>query len=218
MRLNLIVSQWLRKTLVEAVADGKSGGNRPQSEFLDFLRFFRSWISNPLRVAGVAPSSDSLARLITSEISALDAPVLELGPGTGVFTRALLARGVPETELTLLEFGNDFLPGLNRRFPQARIVQMDAALIAEADLFADEAAGAVISGLPLLSMSPRKQEAILAGAFEVLRPGGAFYQFTYGPRCPVPRVILDRLGLDAERLGKTVRNLPPAAVYCITRR
>lgn len=217
MRLNLIVSQWLRKALVEAVADGKSGGNRPQSEFLDFLRFFRSWISNPLRVAAVAPSSDSLARLITSEISALDAPVLELGPGTGVFTRALLARGVPETELTLLEFGSDFLPGLNRRFPQARIVQMDAALIAEADLFADEAAGAVISGLPLLSMSPRKQEAILAGAFEVLRPGGAFYQFTYGPRCPVPRVILDRLGLDAERLGKTVRNLPPAAVYRITR-
>lgn len=191
---------------------------RADAAFSDFVHFFRSWISNPLRVASVTPSGESLARLITQEIAPLDGPVIELGPGTGVFTRALLARGVAESDLTLIEYGPEFMAGLQRRFPQARALQMDAAKLAHADLFDGEPVGAVISGLPLLSMSPRKVTAILAGAFSYMRPGAAFYQFTYGPRCPVPRPILDRLGLKAVHIGHTVRNLPPAAVYRISRR
>ncbi|KAB1125022.1 class I SAM-dependent methyltransferase [Neorhizobium galegae] len=186
--------------------------------FSDFLHFFRSWISNPLRVAAVAPSGDSLARLMTQEIAPLDGPVIELGPGTGVFTRALLARGVAQSDLTLIEYGPEFVPGLQRRFPEARVLQMDAAKLAHEDIFEGEPVGAVISGLPLLSMSPRKITSILGGAFTYIRPGGSFYQFTYGPRCPVPRPILDRLGLKAVHIGHTVRNLPPAAVYRISRR
>ncbi|WP_117192620.1 class I SAM-dependent methyltransferase [Rhizobium terrae] len=189
-----------------------------EAAFSDFLHFFRSWMSNPLRVASVAPSGESLAKLMTQEIAALDGPVIELGPGTGVFTRALLARGVAESDLTLIEYGPEFVPGLQRRFPQARVLQMDAAKLVQNELFDGEPVGAVVSGLPLLSMSPRKVTAILGGAFAYMRPGGAFYQFTYGPRCPVPRPILDRLGLKAVHIGHTVRNLPPAAVYRISRR
>jgi phospholipid N-methyltransferase len=184
----------------------------------DFLHFFRSWMNNPLRVAAIAPSGDSLARIMTMEIAALDGPIIELGPGTGVFTRALLARGVSETDLTLIEYGPEFMGALQSRFPAARILQMDAAHLAQADIFEGEPVGAVVSGLPLLSMSPRKIASILSGAFIYMRPGGAFYQFTYGPRCPVPRPILDRLGLKATRIGGTVRNLPPASVYRISRR
>ncbi|ARM86841.1 ribosomal RNA methyltransferase protein [Rhizobium sp. CIAT894] len=184
----------------------------------DFLHFFRSWISNPLRVAAIAPSGDSLARIMTSEIAALDGPIIELGPGTGVFTRALLARGVSEADLTLIEYGPEFITALQGRFPSARVLQMDAAQLAEAGIFEGEPVGAVVSGLPLLSMSPAKIAAIVAGAFAYMRPGGAVYQFTYGPRCPVPRPILDRLGLEAVRIGGTVRNLPPASVYRISRR
>ncbi|MGO7961755.1 SAM-dependent methyltransferase, partial [Rhizobium leguminosarum] len=54
--------------------------------------------------------------------------------------------------------------------------------------------------------------------FSNLRPHGAFYQFTYGPQCPVPVEILDSLGLVAKRIGWTLRNIPPAAVYRISRR
>ncbi|NEJ25662.1 methyltransferase domain-containing protein [Rhizobium leguminosarum] len=183
----------------------------------DFLHFFRSWISNPLRVAAIAPSGDSLARIMTSEIAALDGPIIELGPGTGVFTRALLARGVSEADLTLIEYGPEFINSLQARFPTARVLQMDAAHLAIADIFEGEPVGAVVSGLPLLSMSPSKIASIMAGAFAYMRPGGAVYQFTYGPRCPVPRPILDRLGLKAVRIGGTVRNLPPASVYRISR-
>ncbi len=95
---------------------------------------------------------------------------------------------------------------------------MDAGHLVHVGIFQGEPVGAVVSGLPLLSMSPRKITAILAGAFTYMRPGGAFYQFTYGPRCPVPRPILDRMGLKATHIGGTMRNLPPAAVYKISRR
>jgi len=77
---------------------------------------------------------------------------------------------------------------------------------------------AVISGLPLLSMPTRKIMFILEGAFSHLKEGGAFYQFTYGPRCPVARPILERLGLRATLIGRAMLNIPPASVYRITRR
>ncbi|MFT4183521.1 MAG: methyltransferase domain-containing protein [Rhizobium sp.] len=183
----------------------------------DFVQFFRSWVSDPMRVAAIAPSGERLARLMTQEIEPVGGPVLELGPGTGVFTRALLTRGIAESDLTLIEFGEEFAVQLRGRFPQARVVRMDAAELAECGLFADAPFGAVVSGLPLLSMPPEKVAAIVGGAFATLRPDGAFYQFTYGPRCPVPRSILNRLGLKATRIGGTVRNIPPAGVYRISR-
>ena len=184
----------------------------------DHVRFFRSWVASPLRTAAVAPSSDSLARLMTQEITAATGPVLELGPGTGVFTRALLGRGVAESDLTLVEYGSDFARLLDFRFGRARVLWMDASQLSRHTLYPDAVVGAVVSGLPLLSMPPRKVYAILAGAFGYIRPSGAFYEFTYGPRCPVPRAILDRLGLKATRIGGTIRNIPPAAVYRISRR
>lgn len=184
----------------------------------DLIPFFRAWISNPLRVAAVAPSGNALADLITREISSDTGPVLELGPGMGAFTRALLARGVSETDLTLIEYGSDFVRLLSVRFPSARVLWMDASWLAREKIFEGAPLGAVVSGLPLLAMPPRKVMAILAGAFAHLRPGGAFYQFTYGPRCPVPRPLLDRLGLKATRIGRALVNVPPAAVYRISRR
>lgn len=192
--------------------------NATTNECADLFRFFWSWTSDPMRVAAIAPSGESLARVMTREICPSNGPVLELGAGTGVFTRALLDQGVRESDLTLVEYGSDFMRMLQLRFPQARVLWMDASQLGQYKLFPEANVGAVVSGLPLLSMSPRKVMSILNGAFGYLRPAGAFYQFTYGPRCPVPRPILDRLGLKATRIGGTVRNLPPAAVYRITRR
>jgi phosphatidylethanolamine/phosphatidyl-N-methylethanolamine N-methyltransferase len=177
-----------------------------------------SWLANPERVAAITPSSRSLADGITAEISPATSPVIELGPGTGVFTRVLLERGVPEDQLALIEYGSDFARDLNYRFPQATVLWMDAAALGSVRLFGGAPAGAVVSGLPLLAMSPRKTMAVLSGAFGHLRQGGAFYQFTYGPRCPVPRRILDRLGLRAKRISGAWANVPPATVYKLTRR
>ena len=183
----------------------------------DSLRFLRSWASDPLRVAAIAPSGVRLAELITREITPDHGPVLELGAGTGVFTRALLARGLAEDQLTLVEMGPDFAALLRMRFPQARVLQRDAARLSASVLFPQDRAGAVVSGLGLLSMKPRTVLAILKTAFACLRPDGSLYQFTYGPCCPVPPAILTRLGLQARRIGGTWANLPPASVYRISR-
>jgi phospholipid N-methyltransferase len=144
--------------------------------------------------------------------------VIELGAGTGVFTRAIIARGIPEEQLALVEMGSDFVRLLQARFPVAKIVRIDATRLKEIEPFGGIRAGAVVSGLPLLSMKPRKVMAILDGAFRHLRSDGSLYQFTYGPRCPIPRVLLDRLGLKAIRIGGVFANFPPAAVYRIRRR
>lgn len=182
---------------------------------MDGCHFFREWLRDPLRVASITPSGKALADLIVREIGPETGRVIELGPGTGVFTRALLRRGVAEEDILLVEMGTEFAALLQQRFPKAKIACTDAARIAR---FCPEPAGAAISGLPLLSMRPEKVYAILAGTFARLGEGGAFYQFTYGLRCPVPRVVLERLGLSAVRVGGTLRNVPPAFVYRISRK
>jgi phospholipid N-methyltransferase len=184
----------------------------------DVLFFLRAWTSDPRRVAAIAPSGAALAKLITREITPECGSVLELGPGTGVFTRALLARGMRAEDLTLIEKGAGFTELLRARFPKARVLQMDATRLDRHHLFDGAPVGAVVSGLPLLSMRPRQVLAILSGAFGVLRQGGAFYQFTYGPGCPIPKRFLDRLDLEATCVGRAYLNIPPAAVYRIVKR
>jgi len=182
------------------------------------VAFARSWVSNPLRVGAISPSSRRLARLITSEVTTASAPVLELGPGTGVFTRALLGRGLREDQLILVESDPRFARLLERDYPDAWVVPLDAARLKQVNIVDGEPVGAVVSGLPLLSMSMRDRIAILKFAFRHLRPGGSYYQFTYGLRCPVPRPVLERMGLKAARMGSTWLNAPPATVYRIRKR
>ncbi len=184
----------------------------------DILPFFRAWVRNPWQVAAVAPSGPAVSSLMAQEITAETGPVLELGPGTGVFTRALLGRGVKQQDLTLIECGSEFIPLLQSRFPGARVLWMDAAWLRRERVFEGAPVGAVVSGLGLLTMPHEKVTVILDGAFGYLQPGGAFYQITYGPRCPVADAILDRLDLHASCIGQTFRNLPPASVYRISRR
>lgn len=88
-------------------------------------RFLLAWLRAPLRIASITPSAPRLAGLMTKEISALTGPVLELGPGTGVFTAALLERGIAERDLTLVEYERDFATLLQDRFPDARVLQLD---------------------------------------------------------------------------------------------
>jgi len=186
----------------------------------DILNFWRAWLRAPRSIGALAPSGSSLTRLMTSHVDHCDGPVIELGPGTGVFTRALLARGLPTHRLALVETDPVFAQTLTLRYPGARVLSMDAAQLgATLPLFGDERASAVISGLPLLSMPAGQVAAIIRGVFEQqLHADGAFYQFTYGPRCPLPRQLLEQLDLKAVCIGSALFNLPPASVYRIDRR
>ena len=186
-------------------------------DMAETLGFFRAWLKAPLRVAAVTPSGRALAKLITSEINRGTGPVIELGPGTGSFTRILLAHSVRQEDLVLVEFGAALAENLHQRFPNVRTLCMDAARLRGVHLFDGRAAAAVVSALPLSSMPRRKVIGILKGAFDKMRADGVFYQFTYGPRFPVPQRLLDRLGLQAEQIGSTLADFPPASVYRLSR-
>src|SRR5487761_1653071 len=93
----------------------------------DTLSFLRAWLRDPRGIGAVTPSGAALARLMTAHVSQLDGPVIELGPGTGALTRALLARGVLPHRLALIEADPHFADALAKRYPNATILRMDAA-------------------------------------------------------------------------------------------
>lgn len=193
-------------------------GEEARSRFSDLQSFLRSWAANPLRIASIAPSRPALSNLMTGEISPSDGLILELEASTGAITASLRERGVPESNLSLVESEPGFLKILGRRFPSARLLSMDASEISTRSSLSPGSAEAVVRGLPLLTMPLRRTMRVLAGAFDCLGEGGNFHQFTYARVCPVDRAILDRLGLKATRIGSTILNFPPASVYRISRR
>jgi len=180
--------------------------------------FLKSWLKRPMRIGAIAPSSNTLARLITRDILPDGGPVIELGPGTGAFTRCILSKGLPESDLTLIENNPDFAALLRQRFPGAHLLEMDVSRMRPWDpAWKTMQAQAVISGLPLLNMGVRTQWNVLGACMQSLRPGAALYQFTYLTKCPIAPEILARMGLRAERIGRSILNLPPAAVFRISR-
>jgi phosphatidylethanolamine/phosphatidyl-N-methylethanolamine N-methyltransferase len=179
----------------------------------DLALFLRQLVRRPQQVVALSPSSAELARAMTADLSAATGRVAELGAGTGKLTRAILDRGVAPADLTLFELNADFCDHLRATFPGVTVLGQAAETLGRT---CAPGLGAVISGLPLLSMPNRVQMAILQGAFDLLRPGGKFVQFTYGPRPPVAEEVRQALGLIARRGEKVWGNLPPARVYSIT--
>lgn len=193
----------------------------PEEGLAPTLTFFRQWLKNPLTTAALSPSSRQLARLMMQELPPGAQRVIELGGGTGVFTRALLDHGIAPDKLMVLELNQELHQYLSQRFPNARVVCGDARelnrLVREYHFAADGQADAVISGLGLLSMSRNLVREILEAAFSVLAPQGRMIQFTYGPVSPVPRELLDELGLTVRRGGFAWWNMPPASVFVFER-
>lgn len=177
--------------------------------------FFRQWVRAPLVTASIVPSSQILAAAMVRRVSPGMAPVVELGPGTGVITRHLLQRGVVESRMVLVECNHYFATQLGVHFPLAQVVQGFAEQLSPASI--DEPPGVVVSSLPLMSMPNARVEAILRAVFGVLRPGGHMIQFTYAPRCPVNRTIRERLGLLSSLQEVVWRNMPPAGIYQLRR-
>ena len=175
----------------------------------DLTVFVSQLLRNPREISAVFPSSRVLAAAMAEKVGPETGRVIEFGPGTGKITRAILDRGVAPQDLTLFEMNPEFSRLLEDTFHGVRVVN------APAQEAATEApgVGAVISGLPLLSMPPAIQTAILRAAFAVLRPGGVYVQFTYGPRPPVPETLTRRLSLTVERGPVVWQNLPPARIY-----
>lgn len=181
----------------------------------DLLLFARQLLHNPTQIAAISPSSKFLARAMAAGLGPSTGPVVEFGPGTGQLTKGILAAGVAPDHLTLFEMSADFTRLLQDRFPGVRVHRAGAQLARK--YIAAHSVGAVVSGLPLLSMPDPVVDAIMTAAFDILRPDGVYIQFTYGNTPPVPLAVMDRLGLTAVLSKMVWANLPPARVYFIRR-
>ena len=178
----------------------------------DEMRFIRSWIEKPLSIGSVTPSSRALARAMAAYVDPdSKGPVIELGPGTGPVTEALVAHGVDPARLILLEFDPTFCRLLRRRFPAATVVQGDAYSLKRAlGSHLAEPAAAVVSGLPLFTKPLKTRLKLVYEAFALMLPGAPFVQFTYATVPPIPKA-LDRVRSEAsERIWM---NIPPARIW-----
>ena len=183
--------------------------------------FFRQWVRAPLSTASVVPSSRFLAEKMVAEVPKDARLVIELGAGTGVFTKLLVARGAPLSQLMVVELNPVMAEKLTADFPSVRVINGDAThlreIIEKASNFMPGQVDAVVSGLGFLNMPNAIVQSIVAAAFEVLAQGAPFVQFTYGPKSPIAAPIVQALQLKVRRASFTLRNFPPASVYVYTR-
>lgn len=175
--------------------------------------FFMGWLRKPRQTAAIVPSSRFLARQMVDGLDPDGGRVLELGGGTGAFTRAILATGLPAEMLEVAEINQVFARGLERQFPDVRILRQRAERISSAVAGDPGSYQRVVSGLPMLAFNQDSQRAILEEAFKLLKPGGVFIQFTYSALSPIPRPVFEGLGLTATPVSRVLLNVPPATVF-----
>jgi len=178
----------------------------------DEVQFIRSWIEKPLSIGAVMPSSKALARTMAHYVdTASNAPVIELGPGTGPVTEALVKHGVDPKRLVLVEFNPDFCRLLRTRYPEATVVQGDAYRLRRLlETYVKEPASAIVSGLPLVTKPVRTRLRMISDAMALLAPGAPFVQFTYAMVTPIPKALS---GISAQASELIWMNVPPARVW-----
>jgi phosphatidylethanolamine/phosphatidyl-N-methylethanolamine N-methyltransferase len=178
----------------------------------DEARFLRSWVERPLTMGAVTPSGKLLARTMASYLDpGRSGPVIELGPGTGPVTEAIIRRGFAPDRLILVEFNRDFCRLLRRRFPRAKVIEGDAYRLADTlKGIVDGRAAAVTSSLPLLTKPLPIRTRLLDEALALVHPGAPFVQFTYAVVPPIPKTAHRYVVTASNRIWL---NLPPARVW-----
>jgi phosphatidylethanolamine/phosphatidyl-N-methylethanolamine N-methyltransferase len=205
----LLALQMLEKKIERRIRllERKSG-----LRFLDEVAFIRHWIDKPLSIGAVTPSSKVLARAMARYVDPdSPGPVIELGPGTGAVTKALVEHGVEPSRLVLVEFNPSFCRLLRTRYPGATVIQGDAYRIKHLlSGLLREPAAAVVSGLPLQTKPFKRRLHLIDEAFELMAPNAPFVQFTYAMVTPIPKKHAD---ITAEPSELIWQNLPPARVW-----
>ena len=187
--------------------------NRPLiSKVPDEIRFLRQWFDNPLKTGAVAPSSPALARCMASYIDpATSGLVVELGPGTGVVTQAVIQRGIDPSRILAVEYSSDFVDVLKDRFAGATVMQGDAYdFDAIQQNYISDPLAAVVSSLPLFTKPKAMRKRLIHMCLNALAPGQPFIQFSYALVPPVPE---DKGKFTIETSSWVIGNLPPARVW-----
>lgn len=194
----------------------KNGLLRLTRRFDEELKFLKGWLDQPRAVGSVIPTSSVTARRMASVINPDSGlPVLELGPGTGVITKAILERGIAPEKLYSIEYSADFVEHLVEQFTGVNIMEgdafnLDATLGDKRGLTFDT----IVSGVPLLNFPVDQRVAYIDDLLNRVPPGRPVVQLTYGPRSPVPAGKGDYI---VEHLDFVLRNFPPTQLWLYRR-
>lgn len=183
-----------------------------EKKFDEEIRFFKGWRQNMKAVGSIIPTSGVTARRMASVINPHSGlPVLELGPGTGVITKAILDKGVKPDNLVSVEFSTDFYEHLLGRFPGVNFINGDAF---DLETTLGEKSGqkfdCVISAVPLLNFPMYRRVALIEDLLKRVAPGRPVIQISYGPLSPVV-ALPDRYQIS--HYDFVVRNIPPAQLW-----
>ena len=192
--------------------------DRPtDSEWNGHLTFFGALVKNPRAVGAILPSSANLARRMVRDVEP-GARVVELGPGTGVITREILARNGSGGSLLAVDVNRAFVDRLRRSWPGLDCVCASAEILPV--LTAERGwthVDHIVSGLPFAVLPAATTRLILDGVHQVLRVGGTFTTFQYVHAYRVPSAAAFRRDMSSRLLSRpasqlVVRNVPPALV------
>lgn len=183
-----------------------------EADSSDEFMFLRAWVRAPLVTAAMLPSGKLLSRALAAAVDpAVPGPVVELGPGTGPVTAALVERGVSPDRLILIEYLPEFCDLLRRRYPTARVIAGDA--FAAPDILRSLNVGplaAVVSCLPLYGKTPERRQRLLHDLLDLGTPGMPFVQATNFPRSPIP---FDQAAIAGDMSPRIWFNMFPALVW-----
>ena len=194
---------------------GPSNGTSIREHVLFFSRFLKS----PRTVGAVTASSRALAEAMVDGID-LTRPgrIVELGPGTGAFTSAIVERLGPETRFLALDIEPAFVERINARWPAVECVCASAErLPAVASDYQMLPIDHIVSGLPFASLPPQVTQQIIENIAATLRPAGTFTTFQYVPAYGLPSAVAFRRSMaqwmsTQPTVRLVVRNMPPVLV------
>ena len=194
---------------VDHQRSGASGALR------DEIRFLRGLVARPRTTGAISPSGPALTRAMASHVDPSETlPVIELGPGTGVVTKALLARGVDPKRIIAIEYSPEFCRLLRERFPGVTVVEGDAYDLDRTLGDRVDRVSAVISSLPLVARPLPDRIRLIEAGLARMAPGKPFIQFSYLVKGPLEGVP-GRFTAEASRW--IWMNLPPARVWLYRR-
>lgn len=184
---------------------------------MSFKAHLRAYLGDPKGVAALTPTSRaSVARIVAMVPAAKARLIVEFGPGSGVMTRAILARLPPEARLLAIEANAGLAQRLPRQIGDSRLTVVHDTAARVRRILADEGLGeadCVVSSIPFFWLDPEAAHEIVSETHAALVAGGLFltYQMFYLPRRRL-RVHLDRCFREV-RSELDLRNLPPQRVY-----
>lgn len=175
--------------------------------------FLRQFFKDRKMVGAVSPSTRFLGEKMLENIDFDNAKSLvELGPGTGVFTDIIIERMRKDAKLLVFELNNEFYESLNARINDSRVqIIHDSAENIAKYLPEEEQTkqDAVISSLPLMVFPAELRQAVVKAAYSSLKSKGTYVQFQYSLQS---KKFLESV-YESVKITFTVKNFPPAFVY-----